>query len=244
MEKNTAWVLAVVSDVGQAESLPHRIEWAEQTAQVNGWTITHALGIDDQKGLDGPQEPEVEIVRQVFKLRAEGLGCYVISKQLRSLAPPMQRREGARRKINLNPDYVARMVKKREYVDAGLIDEVTWHSAQVRDKKLKVKPRRFEWPLTGALKCECACRDRKNVHGGLRAHPKAQIEEQFLALLRRLRTVPSVAALTQNRSADDGERRKLLMKKLTQLRAELAQIPSSIERVWAAFDAGTYLARW
>lgn len=386
MKKDTCWVLAVVSDVGQAESLPHQLKWAEETAAENGWTVTRKpyskagssgregvralvqqmmddlnatpaaqrperilmirqdrlgrgdsldtiatlaqfkkLGVtihtreagdvvvsraidaampmlrsltaaiendvridkanatynrrrrakaDDpriavsnylpygltfQNGYMAVKEPEAGFVRQVFKLRAEGLGCYTIANKLRDKAPPMEMKEGPPRAFRVNSDSIARMLKKQEYVDAGLIDRKIWNKVQKRnDRNTPRKPRKYEWPLTGALKCECGyslsgmtsqprqtryfwyvCRDRQNIHGGLKAFPKDDIEEQFIVFLKTLRKVPSVAALVKGRGAEDtAERRKDIMKQLSALHGELGQIPQQMERVWAAFDKG------
>jgi hypothetical protein len=385
MKKNTCWILAVVSDTGQKETLPYQIAWAEETAAENGWTITRRFTKPGSTGHDGtrklvsqmiealtdtpkserperilmhrqdrigrgdsfdtvaalrdiyrlgsmlhtresgdvpiaramdravpmlrslvasfenevridkanatyrrrrkakeadpriavsnflpyglafdngymvPQEPEADFVRQVFRMRADGLGCYTIAKQLRDQAPPMRLKDAPPRDYRVNSDAISRMLKKREYVDAGLIDATTWAAVVKRnDRNTPRKPRKYEWPLTGALKCECGyslsgmtskprqtryfwyvCRDRLGVHGGLKAFDKADIEEQFTTFLSTLRRVRSVAALVRGRTVeDDGERRKYIMKNLAALHGELGQIPQQIERTWAAFDKG------
>ncbi len=39
----TAWALLVVSDAGQAETLPNQEAWARETAAKNGWAITRTF---------------------------------------------------------------------------------------------------------------------------------------------------------------------------------------------------------
>lgn len=218
---------------------------------------TYPYGLTFERGHIVPLEPAASIVLEAFRLRASGMGCYSISKRLRDQAPPLARKNHPDRPIKFDPDFVARIFPKHVYVDAGLVDEATWQKAQHSDRRAPAKPRKYDWPLTGALKCECGyalsgmtskprekryfwyvCRDRQNAHGGLKAFDKNDIEAQFIASLKLLRSVPSIAELTHQRPSDDADRRKSLMKQLTQARQELSHIPAIIERVWAAFDAG------
>lgn len=53
MKKNTAWLLAVVSDVGQAESLPHQQKWATDTCAANGWSVTREFAKAGSSGKEG-----------------------------------------------------------------------------------------------------------------------------------------------------------------------------------------------
>ncbi|HKU82056.1 MAG TPA: recombinase family protein [Candidatus Tumulicola sp.] len=205
-----------------------------------------------------PKDPEAAIVRRAFKMRAAGKGCYIIGKALRDIAPPMELRNGQKQKMAWDGDFCSRMFKKHVYVEAGLIDEATFQKAQRNDvKQSGSAPRKYHWPLTGALRCECgtalmgmraqphgkeyrwyACRDRKRAHGKLVCHNKADIEAQFLALLRTFGRTPALLEVARNRDEDESERRRLLMARLSTLRTELSRIPKSMERVWEAFDSG------
>lgn len=213
-------------------------------------------GLTFAKGLIVPQEPAAATVRLAFEMRAAGQGCYAIAKALRGAAPPLLRNDGAERAMVWDGNFVSRMFKKRRYVEAGLIEETLFQRAQRNDVTQSGRaPRVHEWPLTGALRCECgvslmglsnarrgyfwyACRDTKRVHGALKAHPKAYIEAQWVAFLGMFRTVPAMLDAVQHRGQDDVERLKLLMKQLSSLRSEGTRLASSAKRIWAAFDAG------
>jgi hypothetical protein len=53
MRKNTAWLLAVVSDVGQSETLPDQKSWAEASAAREGWTIEREFSKAGSSGKAG-----------------------------------------------------------------------------------------------------------------------------------------------------------------------------------------------
>ncbi len=99
-----------------------------------------------------PKEPEAAMVRKAFKMRAAGKGCYVIAKALRDVAPPMELRNGQKQRMTWDGDFCSRMFRKHSYVEAGVIDEATFQKAQRNDVKQSGRaPRKYHWPLTGAL---------------------------------------------------------------------------------------------
>jgi Resolvase, N terminal domain/Recombinase zinc beta ribbon domain len=82
---DTAWALLVVSDPGQADTLPDQQAWAEQTAREKGWPITRTFsGVSSGKlgarGLTLRMIGELESLppeqrpRRVLMIRLERLG--------------------------------------------------------------------------------------------------------------------------------------------------------------------------
>src|SRR5580692_10679236 len=86
MRKNTAWLLAVVSDVGQSETLPDQKSWAEASAAREGWTIEREFskaGSSGKAGVRALVEQMVEALRstpeakrpeRVLMIRLDRLG--------------------------------------------------------------------------------------------------------------------------------------------------------------------------
>lgn len=378
MKKSTAWLLAVVSDVGQAETLPDQRAWAAGTAEREGWTIerefskagssgkagvralvdqmvealrstpegkrpervlmirldrlgrgtgldsmaalseTYGLGTIVHTRQDGdvklsraadtivpmfrtliaglenetridkakatyerrrkaretdplraiqskgpygtrfeggylvPQEPEADAIRLMFSLRLQGFGSHVIGKRMAEVAPPLVQKNGLIRKCRWQSDLVSRLLKKRAYVETGIVSESDWLRAQqLRSTKGGRIARKYDWPLVGAVRCECGtplvgmtntrnklfyytCPDRKRVHGKYICHRREKVEGAFWSILWALKQSP----VFPDSSKSDRDERKLLVARLSTLRAEIAKIPDSEARIFAAFDQG------
>lgn len=378
MKKNTAWLLAVVSDVGQAETLPDQKAWAAESAQREGWTIEREFskagssgkagvralvdqmlealrgtseakrperilmirldrlgrgtGIDSMAALSeiyglgtivhtrqdgdvklsraadailpmfrsliaglenetridkakatydrrrkaretdplrsiqskGPygtrfesgylvaKEPEADAIRLMFSLRLQGYGSHVIGKKLALVAPPLVQKNGTVRTCRWNSDLVSRLLKKRAYVDARIISEKDWSRAQaLKSTKGGRIARKYEWPLVGAVRCECgtavqgmtntrnklfyyACNDRRRAHGKYVCHRREKVEGAFWSVLWTLNKAP----VFPDQPKADRENLKLLVVRHSSLRAEIAKIPASKERIYSAFDEG------
>jgi ribosomal protein L34E len=378
MRKNTAWLLAVVSDVGQSETLPDQKSWAEASAAREGWTIerefskagssgkagvralvdqmvaalgstpeakrperilmirldrlgrgtgldsmaalsdiyrlgtivhtrqdgdvklsraadtivpmfrTLIAGLENETRIDkakatyerrrkaretdplraiqskGPygtrfengylvaQEPEAGAIRLMFSFRLQGYGSHVIGNKMAEVAPPLVQKNGTVRKCQWRSDLVSKLLKNRAYVDAGIVTETDWLRAQqLKSTKGGRIARKYEWPLAGALRCECgtslqgmtntrqklfyyACSDRSRVHGKYVCHRREKVEQAFWSVLWTLNKTP----IFPESPEADRENRKLLVARLSTLRAETTKIAASRENIFAAFDEG------
>jgi hypothetical protein len=199
-----------------------------------------------------PQEPEADAIRLMFQLRLQGHGSHVIGKKMAEVAPPLVQKNGRVRHCRWQSDLVSKLMKKRAYVEAGIINESDWLRAQgLRSTKGGRRARKYEWPLSGALRCECgtalvgminkrnqifyyACSDRYRVHGKYKCHRRENLESAFWSILWMLKQMP----VFPKRSKADRDERKLLVSRLSALRAELARVPASRERIYTAFDEG------
>jgi hypothetical protein len=168
------------------------------------------------------------------------------------VAPPLVQKNGRVRECRWNGDLVSRLLKKRAYVEAGIITDAEWLRAQgLRSTKGGRKAKKYAWPLTGALRCECGtpligminkrnqifyygCSDRYRVHGKYKCHRREKLEGDFWSILWMLKQTP----VFPKQSKADRDERKLLVTRLSALRAELAKVPASRERIYAAFDEG------
>jgi hypothetical protein len=238
--------------IDKAKATYERRRKAPETDPRRAITSKGPYGTRYESGYLVPQEPEAAAVRLMFALRLQGFGSHVIGKKMADAAPPLVQKNGLVRKCRWQSDLVSKLLKKRAYVEAGIISESDWLRAQqLRSTKGGRIARKYDWPLVGALRCECgtplqgmtntrnklfyyACPDRRRMHGKYLCHRREQVEGAFWSVLWILKQAP----IFPEPSKSDRDNRKLLVARLSVLRSEIAKIPDSVERIYAAFDEG------
>jgi hypothetical protein len=238
--------------IDKANATYDRRRKARETDPRRAITSKGPYGTRFESGYLVPQEPEANAIRLMFALRLQGFGSHVIGKKMAEVAPPLVQKNGAVRHCRWQSDLVSKLLKKRAYVEAGIISESDWLRAQqLRSTKGGRIARKYDWPLVGAVRCECgtplvgmtntrskifyyACPDRRRVHGKYICHRREQVEGAFWSVLWTLKRAP----VFPEASRADRDDRKLLVTRLSTLRAEISKIPDSLERIYAAFDQG------
>jgi hypothetical protein len=238
--------------IDKAKATYDRRRKARETDPRRAITSKGPYGTRFEEGYLVPQEPEATAIRLMFEMRLQGHGSHVIAKRMAKDAPPLVQKNGLARQCRWQSDLVSKLLKKRAYVEAGIIGEADWLRAQqLRSTKGGRIARKHDWPLVGAVRCECgtslvgltntrnksfyyACPDRRRVHGKYFCHRREEVEGAFWSVLWALKQ----DQVFPERAKADRDNRKLLVARLSTLRAEIAKIPDSVERIYAAFDEG------
>ena len=213
-------------------------------------------GLQVVSGIYIAKPPELDAMKLAYEMRLEGYGFLAIAKRLREVAAPMERRDGKLMPFKWDPSTVSQMIRRESY-KGTIVDEATWERAQrnMRDTFARTEGVTHEWPLTGALRCECGvplmglysggkrrtyyvCRDRDRVHGKYRCHRVTRVEQQFVALLDRLVASPELVGVIVDRGGVAEEQRGLATR-VADLRREAADVTARRERVWEAFESGS-----
>ncbi len=199
--------------------------------------------------------PESDTVRQIYDLKLQGYGGHLIAKRIGATAPPMILKDGRAVPQVWTADRVRKILIKSTY-RGTLVDESTWLRAQQHLREMRCKSRRFDYPLGGALHCECgyvlighagAARGNgrwRNYHcmhiekhdGHSRSHPIAKIDAQFIELLRRLSADDQLLEryiLTQTH----GPSRKSLLAKIGARKHELDAVEGRRRKIFEAFES-------
>jgi DNA invertase Pin-like site-specific DNA recombinase len=200
--------------------------------------------------IDGERAP---VVRQAFKLRLQGKGLEAIARRLTAIALPHLYLNGNSRVVNWTPTRVRKLLLNRAYV-GPIVDEATYARAQkatallANDRKHD-RRRRYPWPLAGSLRCYCgrgmlglacgiepwryryyACRARWNHDDRLRLVRADKLEEQFVALLGRLRASPKLIERHRRRSLTASP--QLLERTLREQKARLDELARKRDVAW------------
>jgi len=169
-------------------------------------TMRPPYGLAYDKGMFVPKSPEDEAVRLAYELRGQCLGFYAIAKKLAVVAPPMTLKTGAIRPQHWDAERVSRLIKNKNY-RGTLIDGAIWDRAQLPARQVSRPTRRMSYALSAALTCECGralvggtgsrvngqrsryyqCRNMAAHQGRYRCYQADHLEQQFGAILVRLR---------------------------------------------------------
>jgi DNA invertase Pin-like site-specific DNA recombinase len=194
-----------------------------------------------------------QVVREAFKMRLAGAGLEAIGKRLSAIAPPQKLKNKTTKHptgewtVHWTAHRVSLLLSNRGYV-GPIIDEATFVRAQkvaatlTNAPRLDERKRRFEWPLGGALHCFCGssmsglpcgtepwryryycCRSRWNHDGKMRLVRAEKLEDQFVALLGRLRASGALAERYRKRAVASASPR-MLERSLKQLTENLTEV--------------------
>jgi DNA invertase Pin-like site-specific DNA recombinase len=207
------------------------------------------------------------VVREAFKMRLAGAGLEVIGKRLRAIAPAHKYKDKTakhptgERTVHWGAQRVSRLLSNRSYVGT-IVDEATFVRAQrvagilTNAPRIHERRRRYDWPLSGALRCYCgssmsgipcgaepyryryySCKSRWNHEEKLRLVRADSLEEQFVSLLGRLRASPSLIIRYRKRASSASSPR-LLERSLKQLSDKLSDVDRRRDAAWELHAQG------
>ena len=225
-----------------------------------GNRLAYGLQRVDGKVVADPER--APIVREAFKMRLAGLGYTLIGKRLRAIAPPaFYQSSGSAHSISWVPSRVKTLLENRSYV-GPIVDEATFAKAgrvaallTASDRSGDAR-RRYPWPLAGAVRCFCgrtligsasgnqqrrhryySCRVHAHHGGHIKLFRAGEIEDQFVALLGRLRASPELVERYRRRAAAPSSP-KILERSLRELKTKLAEIERRRDAAWELHLAG------
>jgi DNA invertase Pin-like site-specific DNA recombinase len=207
-------------------------------------------------------DPErAPIVKKAFEMRVAGVGLNAIGKQLATIAPaqrlkaPTEKHPDGEWTVHWTAHRVSMLLNNRAYV-GPIISEATFVRSQrvaatlTNAPKSQDGPRRYNWPLTGALRCFCgssmfglpcgkqpwryryyACRSRWNHDDKLRMIRAERLEEQFVDLLGQLQASPTLIERYRKRGALSSSP-KILERSLKEFMAKLAEADRRRDAAW------------
>jgi DNA invertase Pin-like site-specific DNA recombinase len=211
-------------------------------------------------GKDVPLQTHVPAIREAFRLRAAGNGYHTVALRLAEIAPPQTFRNGRSQPVRWTQNRVLRLLENRAYVGT-VVGEATFLRAQRTRKRLGQNHDRdaravHPWPLSGALRCYCGramngllagapgrrirycgCRATWSHRGSVRLVRADALEEQFIAMLRRLGASPEQADRWRQRAATSVSPH-LLNRGVREARARLAEVDRERDRLWALNASG------
>ncbi len=213
-------------------------------------------GLRLENGHFAPKPPEDAAVQLAFELKTQGYGPHKIAKQLALIAPPMTLKDGSAHPQHWTTDRVRRLLLKTCY-RGTIVDAAIWTRAQRRLREFQRPTMRYEYPLGGALRCECGyalfgqrgprgsstfnyyvCRNVVAHSGRYKHYRGDRLEEQFLSLLARLsveddllRRFLKAQHVDVNLDASRAE--------CASAKGELARIDERRRRIFSAFEKGS-----
>jgi DNA invertase Pin-like site-specific DNA recombinase len=237
----------------------------ENDVRSENWKAVHArrraagfhigqvpFGITLVDGKVVPYEPEAAIVRELFAHAADSWGYTRLARWARERAPTKRMPDGTDRPYSWSPSTVKSILDGKT-VRELLVTEDEWErakAARAADFRSRA-PRRWPWPLAGAVRCICGKLLRGHTAGvkgweirymvcfsldhgqPYPAHRADRLEEGFAAVLRRL--APSADILVPSR---EEARRKALITAQSEARRELEKLEQRRQRAWALADEG------
>jgi DNA invertase Pin-like site-specific DNA recombinase len=196
----------------------------ENEARSDKWKAVHArrraaglhqgivpFGVVLIDGKAVPYEPEAAIVRELFAKATDGWGYARLARWAKERAPVKRQSDGTDRPLSWAPSTVKSILWGKT-ARSVLVDDATvarMEAARQSDFRARA-PRRWPWPLQGAVRCTCgkllsghasgesAYRTRYYIcrwHGGEGSYPAHRadvLENAFRGVLSRLTAEPDV----------------------------------------------------
>jgi hypothetical protein len=180
-----------------------------------------------------------------------------IGNRLATFAPPHVFKNGNGHRVRWIPNRVKQMLETHSYV-GPIVDEATFARTRRVAGTLSAadrsndKRRRYPWPLSGTMRCYCGymligtiCGNARRRHryygcradhgGRMRLVPADALEQQFVALLARLKASPELIERWRKRAATPVSM-PTLEKTIRELNADLVDVERRRRRVWELFE--------
>jgi DNA invertase Pin-like site-specific DNA recombinase len=250
----------------------------ENAARSDKWKAVHARRRAEGKHvgtvpygvilLDGkavPFEPEAQIVREIFRLAEQRWGYTRLARWAQAHAPPKRMIDGSDKPYRWGVSSIKSILKSKT-IRTVVVSEDQWQrmkAARASDFRTRA-PKRWAWPLQGAVRCTCGKRLAGHCSGsgryatryyiclhhtlapGVKSHPghrADQLEADFVRLLRSLQADPT---LIEPVSSDSPRANWGVLERDADWR--LADAEKRIQRAWklaedAQLDANQLRAR-
>jgi DNA invertase Pin-like site-specific DNA recombinase len=213
----------------------------ENAARSDKWKAVHArrraegkhvgmipYGVILVDGKAVPYEPEAQIVRQIFTLAEQRWGYTRLARWARVNAPPKRTNDGADKPYSWQASTIKSILVSKT-LRSLVVSEDQWQRTKAaRQSDFRARaPKRWDWPLQGAVRCTCGkllsghcsgeskyrtryyiCRHH-TLEPGATSHPAHRadkLEAEFMQLLSSLRADPTlVDPFTDNGPTDQWE---------------------------------------
>jgi DNA invertase Pin-like site-specific DNA recombinase len=213
-------------------------------------TIPYGVILVDGKAV--PFEPEAQIVRQIFTLAEQRWGYTRLARWARVNAPPKRTNDGADKPYSWSVSTIKSILVSKTLRNL-VVSEDQWQRTKAgRQNDFRARaPKRWDWPLQGAVRCTCGkllsghcsgeskyrtryyvCRHH-TLEPGAKSHPGHRadnLEAEFVQLLRSVRADPTLIVPSKDEDPADWEtverdalRRIADAEKRTQLAWKLAE---------------------
>jgi DNA invertase Pin-like site-specific DNA recombinase len=200
----------------------------ENAARSDKWKAVHArrraegkhvgtipYGVILVEGKAVPYEPEAQVVREIFRLAEQRWGYTRLARWAQTHAPPKRMHDGTDKRYRWGVSSVKSILKSKT-VRTVLVSDDQWQRTKAaRESDFRTRaPKRWDWPLQGAVRCTCGKRLAGHCSGtgsyvtryyicrhhtlapGATSHPGHRadlLEADFVQLLRRLQADPALA---------------------------------------------------
>ncbi len=249
----------------------------ENAARSDKWKAVHArrraegkhvgtipYGVILVNGRAVPYEPEAHIVRQIFTFAEQRWGYTRLARWARVNAPPKRTHDGADKPCSWSVSMIKSILASKT-LRTLVVSEDQWQrtkAARQSDFRSRA-PKRWDWPLQGAVRCTCGklltghcsggekyrtryyiCRHH-TLKPGQKSHPSHRadsLEAEFVRLLRSVRADPTLIVPSMNEDPADWEAVE------HDARRRIADAEKRTQRVWklaeeAQIDASQLRAR-
>lgn len=175
-------------------------------------TIPYGVILIDGKAV--PFAPEAQVVRELFRLAEQRWGYTRLARWAQEHAPPKRMHDGSDKPYRWGVSSVKSILKSKT-IRTIVVTEDQWQRTKAaRESDFRTRaPKRWDWPLQGAVRCTCGKRLAGHCAGtapyrtryyvclhhtlepGMKSHPghrADQLEAEFVRLLRSLRADPAL----------------------------------------------------
>jgi len=198
-------------------------------------------------------EPEAAYLRQLFELRARGMGYAQLSTHARKHAPAKRLKSGTLKPVKWQTTTLTQILKNEAYRGTIIAQELFDEVVAMRRGAIARQDAKNPWPMRGALRCICGLavtgrtsgsppwRQRYYVcvdvaaHGGYPGQNANEIERQFGDLLAKIAANPEMIAAYKERATDVPG----LRSRKHSLELELESVAKRRARVWELAEDGS-----
>jgi DNA invertase Pin-like site-specific DNA recombinase len=233
----------------------------ENAARSDKWKAVHARRRAEGKHLgtipygvilvDGkatPFEPEARIVREIFRLAEQRWGYTRLARWAREHAPPKRTRDGGDKPYRWCVSSIKSILTSKT-LRGLIVSEDQWQRTKAaRQSDFRARaPKRWAWPLQGAVRCTCGkllsghcsgaepyriryyiCRHH-TLEPGRRSHPAHRadkLEAEFVRILRSVRADPTLIVPFDDEGTTDWESVEL------DAARRIADVQKRTQRAW------------
>jgi hypothetical protein len=174
-----------------------------------------------------PYEPEAQIVRQIFSLAEQRWGYTRLARWARVNAPAKRTNDGADKPCSWSVSMIKSILASKTLRNLVVSEDQWQRTKAARQSDFRSRaPKRWDWPLQGAVRCTCGkllsghcsgaeqyrtryyiCRHH-TLEPGQRSHPAHRadnLEAEFVRLLRLVRADPKLIVPSQGEEPADWE---------------------------------------
>jgi DNA invertase Pin-like site-specific DNA recombinase len=188
-------------------------------------TVPYGVTLIDGKAV--PFEPEAQIVREIFRLGEQGWGYTRLARWARVNAPPKRRLDGSDKPYSWSASTIKSILVSKTLRKLVVSEDQWQRTKAARESDFRSRaPKRWDWPLQGAVRCTCGklltghcsgaqkyrvryyiCRHH-TLEPGQRSHPAHRadnLEAEFVRLLRSVRADPTLIVPSADEEPADWE---------------------------------------